>query len=723
MSVIVSLMGGLGFFLYGMKLMSEGLQKVAGSKMRSILEVFTKNRVIGLLVGIFFTALIQSSNATTVMVVSFVNSGLMKLAQAPGIILGANIGTTVTGQLIAFDLADIAPLFVIIGVLMVMFVKNNLTISRLGEVILGFGILFMGISGISGALNEAKEIPAVVNALGSLTNPFLAFLVGWVATAILQSNSATVGIIMLLAREGLMGLPICLFMMLGCNIGCTMSAILASFGCKKDAKRAACVHLLFNISGTIVCSIIFLLFGKQVVDSLWVFRKRSRPYDRKCKLDHQRLLMLPFVVKATYFIIRGNDEEDKKFERFLKHAMSPTTAVLQAVREMERMAQMAETNLIRAMNTLVTRESNSATVGIIMLLAREGLMGLPICLFMMLGCNIGCTMSAILASFGCKKDAKRAACVHLLFNISGTIVCSIIFLLFGKQVVDFFMGISGNEAGRMIANANSIIKVCQVLLMLPFTPLLVKATYFIIRGNDEEDKKFELAYISSKHAMSPTTAVLQAVREMERMAQMAETNLIRAMNTLVTRDQKEIDEVYRVEENINFLNKEITNYLVHLNQASLPTSDVMRIGALFHVVNDIERIGDHAENVADSAVQMTNDNVTFSKQGELDLSEMLDMVLKILDESIEMFAKNDLQHLQEIIDIENSIDQEERDLQQKHVERLTRNECTPEAGMIFSDLVSGLERVADHATNIAFSILDEDPEEKAAREAVAGAEK
>ena len=558
MSVIVSLMGGLGFFLYGMKLMSEGLQKVAGSKMRSILEVFTKNRVIGLLVGIFFTALIQSSNATTVMVVSFVNSGLMKLAQAPGIILGANIGTTVTGQLIAFDLADIAPLFVIIGVLMVMFVKNNLTISRLGEVILGFGILFMGISGISGALNEAKEIPAVVNALGSLTNPFLAFLVGWVATAILQSNSATVGIIMLLAREGLMGLPICLFMMLGCNIGCTMSAILASFGCKKDAKRAACVHLLFNISGTIVCSIIFLLFG--------------------------------------------------------------------------------------------------------------------------------------------------------------------------NQVVDFFMGISGNEAGRMIANANSIIKVCQVLLMLPFTPLLVKATYFIIRGNDEEDKKFELAYISSKHAMSPTTAVLQAVREMERMAQMAETNLIRAMNTLVTRDQKEIDEVYRVEvyrveENINFLNKEITNYLVHLNQASLPTSDVMRIGALFHVVNDIERIGDHAENVADSAVQMTNDNVTFSKQGELDLSEMLDMVLKILDESIEMFAKNDLQHLQEIIDIENSIDQEERDLQQKHVERLTRNECTPEAGMIFSDLVSGLERVADHATNIAFSILDEDPEEKAAREAVAGAEK
>ena len=152
----MSLIGGLGFFLYGMKMMSEGLQKVAGSKMRSILEVFTRNRVIGVLVGTFFTALIQSSNATTVMVVSFVNSGLMKLAQTPGIILGANIGTTVTGQLIAFDLADIAPLFVIIGVIMAMFIKNHMTVSRLGEVILGFGILFMGISGISDALTLAK---------------------------------------------------------------------------------------------------------------------------------------------------------------------------------------------------------------------------------------------------------------------------------------------------------------------------------------------------------------------------------------------------------------------------------------------------------------------------------------------------------------------------------------------------------------------------------------
>ena len=540
MSIIMSLVGGLGFFLYGMKMISEGLQKVAGSKMRSILEVFTKNRVIGVLVGTFFTALIQSSNATTVMVVSFVNSGLMKLAQAPGIILGANIGTTVTGQLIAFDLADIAPLFVIVGVIMAMFIKDHMTVSRLGEVILGFGILFMGISAISGALTEAKEIPEVVQALSSLSNPFVAFIVGCIATAILQSNSATVGIIMLLAREGLVELPVCLFMMLGCNIGCTMSAILASVGCKKDAKRAACIHLLFNISGTIVCAIILIIAG--------------------------------------------------------------------------------------------------------------------------------------------------------------------------DVVVNFFMEISGNEAGRMIANANSIIKVGQVILMLPFTQWLVKAACLVIPGDDKKEEEFELLYIGNKHAFSPTTAVLQAVRELERMANMAITNLERAMNTLISHDQKELDEVYRVEKNIDYMNKEITNYLVHLNQSKLPIDDVMSIGSLFHVVNDIERIGDHAENVADASIMMRDDEVVFSKDGEQDLIHMMGMVQKIVNYSVEMFSKNDRQHLQEILVLEDQIDQEERILQQKHVERLTQNECTPEAGMIFSDIISGLERVADHATNIAFSILDEDPE-------------
>lgn len=542
MSIVIALAGGLGFFLYGMKMMSEGLQKAAGSKMRGILEVFTKNRVIGVLVGTFFTALIQSSNATTVMVVSFVNSGLMKLSQAAGIILGANIGTTVTGQLISFNLSDIAPIFVIVGVVMVMFVKNHITVNRIGEVILGFGILFMGISAISASLNEAKEIPAVVNALSSLSNPFFAIIAGWIATAILQSNSATVGIIMLLAREGLV-----------------------------------------------------------------------------------------------------ND--------------------------------------------------------------------LSICLYMMMGCNIGCTTSAILASIGGKKDAKRAAMIHLLFNICGTAIFLIILGVASQPVVQFFMSISGNDAGRMVANANSIVKVAQVIVMLPFTQWLVKATHWIIRGEDKDDEDFELLYIGNKHIFSPTTAVLQAVREMERMGNMAVANLTRAMNALVTLDDKDVETVYQVEKNIDYMNHQITNYLVDLNQSKLPIDDIKSIGGLFHVVNDIERIGDHAENVADAAVMRKNGDLHFSKEGKEDLSQMLDMVIKITTYAIEMFAKNNQEHMQDILTLEDQIDEKERELQQKHIERLTKGECTPEAGMIFSDIVSGLERVADHATNIAFSILEEDPEE------------
>lgn len=221
MKEVLMLAGGLGFFLYGMKMMSEGLEKAAGSKLRKILEVFTKNRFIGVIVGIIFTAIIQSSNATTVMVVSFVNSGLMNLAQASGVIMGASIGTTMTGQLIAFNLSDIAPLFVIMGVVMLMFIKKPI-VNKFGEVFLGFGMLFMGLSTMSAALSIIKDAPVIVNTLGSLANPYLAILVGYLVTAVLQSNSATVGILMLLAQGGLLELPICLYLMMGSNIGLSL---------------------------------------------------------------------------------------------------------------------------------------------------------------------------------------------------------------------------------------------------------------------------------------------------------------------------------------------------------------------------------------------------------------------------------------------------------------------------------------------------------------------
>ncbi|MCH1978201.1 Na/Pi cotransporter family protein [Lawsonibacter sp. OA9] len=540
MKEVLMLAGGLGFFLYGMKMMSEGLEKAAGSKLRKILEVFTKNRFIGVIVGIIFTAIIQSSNATTVMVVSFVNSGLMNLAQASGVIMGASIGTTMTGQLIAFNLSDIAPLFVILGVVMLMFIKKPI-VNKFGEVFLGFGMLFMGLSTMSAALAIIKDAPVIVNTLGSLSNPYLAILVGYLVTAVLQSNSATVGILMLLAQGGLLELPICLYLMMGSNIGCTTSALLASLGGRKDARRTALIHLFYNLTGMLIFCVVFLF------------------------------------------------------------ALNP--------------------------------------------------------------------------------------------------------------VVDWVLHISGGNISRAIANANTIMKIAWVVIIFPIMPWIIKLTHVVVRGKDEEGEDFELLYIGDKSMFSPTTAVLEATRELEHMGNMAMTNLVRSMNALITLDEKEIQTVYRVEKNIDYLNNAITNYLVNINQMTLPIDDARSIGGLFHVANDIERIGDHAENIAEAALMVRDDQVTFSSESKRELSEMLDLVMQIMTYALDMFSNNSQEHLQEILDLENRIDVKERDLQQSHVERLTRNACTPEAGMIFSDVVSGLERVADHATNIAFSILDEEPEE------------
>ncbi|MGI6069044.1 MAG: Na/Pi cotransporter family protein [Blautia sp.] len=542
--IVLGLLGGLGLFLFGMKQMSDGLEKVAGAKMRSILEFFTKNRLVGTLVGVLFTAIVQSSSATTVMVVSFVNSGLMNLMQAAGVIMGANIGTTVTSQLISFNLSALAPVFIMAGVIMIMFCKKT-KVRQIGEVILGFGILFMGLSTMSGSMASLKESPKVVEIMGSLTNPFLAVLVGFAVTAVLQSSSATVGIVLLLASQGLLELQICFFIILGCNIGSCVSALLASLSGKKNAKRAALIHFLFNIFGSV-------------------------------------------------FIM--------------------------------------------------------------------------ICLFIGL-----------------------------------------------EPITQFITRISGGIPAREVANAHTIIKVVEVLVLFPFIQWIVKLTYVLVPEGAEEtgsETGCELMYIGEKSVLSATTAVFDATRELERMGHMAITNLERAMNALITEDEEDIKEVYAVEKNIDFLNHAITDYLVRINQTTLPMDDAKNIGGLFHVVNDIERIGDHAENIVDAAKTKIAQGLDFSPEAKREMSAMLDMVIKITTYALDMFSNNNQEHMEEILELEDHVDELERQLQEAHVQRLTRQECTPASGMIFSDIVSGLERVSDHATNIAFSLLDEDPDEQ-----------
>ena len=540
--IILGLMGGLGLFLYGMRLMSDSLEQAAGARMRAILEFFTKTPLRGILVGTLFTAVIQSSSACTVMVVSFVNSGLMDLYQAAGVIMGANIGTTVTSQLISFNLSALAPAIVMAGIILVM-ISKKVKVQRVGEVLLGFGILFMGLNTMSSSMAVLRESPQVVEIMGSLNGHFAALIVGLVVTAVLQSSSATVGIVLLLANQGLLDMRICFFIILGCNIGACVSALLAGLNGKRDAKRAAMIHLLFNILGTII-----------------------------------------MYVALTV-------------------ALEPITHFIEFV--------------------------------------------------------------------------------------------------------------SGSNPGREVANAHTLIKIVEVLILAPFIKQIVKMTGWVVRGKEEtEEEGFHLQYIGEKSVYSPTTAEFDAIREMERMGHMAISNLERAMNALVTLDEQEIEQVYQVERQIDYLNHEITSYLVKVNGTTLPADDAKSIGGLFHVVNDIERIGDHAENIADAAEARLKQNIGFSESAKRELSSMLDMVIKITTYALDMFSSNNQEHMQEILDLEDQVDETERELQESHIQRLTRGECTASAGMMFSDIISGLERVSDHATNIAFSLLDDDPIEQ-----------
>ncbi|MDO5135522.1 MAG: Na/Pi cotransporter family protein [Eubacteriales bacterium] len=540
--IILGLMGGLGLFLYGMKLMSDSLEKAAGAKMRSILEFFTKTPLRGILVGTFFTAIIQSSSAATVMVVSFVNSGLMNLYQAAGVIMGANIGTTVTSQLISFNLAAMAPAIVMAGVVLLMFCKRS-DLQSAGEVCLGFGILFLGLTNMSASMSVLRESPQVVGVMSSLDNHFLAVIVGILVTAVLQSSSATVGIVLLLANQGLLDIRICFFIIFGCNIGSCVSALLAALNGKRDAKRAAMIHLLFNIIGTAVMYVILSL------------------------------------------------------------ALEPVTAFIQLI--------------------------------------------------------------------------------------------------------------SGSNPGREVANAHTLIKVSEVLLLAPFIRQIVRLSQWMIRGEEKKTEDiYQLHYIGEKSIFSPTTAVFDATREIERMGNLAIENLKCAMDGLLTLEEEKVEQVYQVERQIDFLNHEITSYLVKVSDTTIPSDDARSLGGLFHVVNDIERIGDHAENIADAARARMERGVEFSLQASEELLAMLDMVLRITSYALDMFSHNNQEHMLEILDLEELVDQRERDLQESHIQRLTRGECTASAGMMFSDIISGLERVADHATNIAFSLLEEDPIEQ-----------
>ena len=287
-----------------------------------------------------------------------------------------------------------------------------------------------------------------------------------------------------------------------------------------------------------------------------------------------------------------------------------------------------------------------------------------------------------------------------------------VILLIGSDWIEtLIMHISGGNLGRCVANTHTIFKVFQVIILMPFMSWIVKLTYLIVPGEDDDaEDEYEMKYIGDGDRLSSATAIPQVCSEISHMGEIAIGNLEKALDALLTKDDRAAKEVFEVEKRIDYMNKEITDYLVKANQISLPVGDRKKLGALFHVVSDIERVGDHAENIAEDVEKLIDMKEDINGMAGDEIRRMQEMTVKILHLSMDMFNLEDDSHLQEILDLENAIDAKERELQDLHVKCLTTGECSAQVGMMFSDLASNLERVADHATNIAFSILEEDPE-------------
>lgn len=532
-SEVMMLLGGLGLFLYGMKLMGDGLEMAAGSRLKKIVEKLTRNKYMGALVGLIVTMVIQSSSSTTVMVVGFVNAGLMTLAQATGVIMGANIGTTVTGLLIAIKLNDLAPIAIFIGVVMIMFIKKT-SYKHVGQIIAGFGILFMGMTNMGDALAPLSESQMFKDMMSTFSNPLIGVLIGLVFTAIIQSSSASVGVLMALAGQGVVPIESAVFVIFGQNIGTCVTAVLSCIGTNRTAKRTATVHLLFNIIG----ATLFICIS----------------------------LFTPFI-------------------SWVKMA-APDNILMQI------------------------------------------------------------------------------SIVHITFNVVTTAI------------------------------------------LLPLSDYLVKLACIVIPGEDEKREAKSLKFLDARILKTPPIAVAQVLKEVARMGDLARKNYLMAMDMLFTGNVEKMEELEDNEEVLNFLNTNITEYLVKINSLELEDNDRKLVGALFHVVSDFERIGDHGENIAEQAIQLQTTKTTFSEQALQELHQMQDKVISVLDDSCRLFQerKMDFDLAYRINSTEDSIDDMAKACKENHVSRLNQSLCTAQGGAIYNDLITNLERIADHSTNIAFAL-------------------
>lgn len=531
---IATLLSGLGLLLYGIKILGEGLELAAGAKLKVLLEKMTSNRFAAVLVGFVITTLIQSSSTTTVMVVGFVNTGIMNLTQAIGVIMGANIGTTTTSILVSLDIGKYAPIAIGIGVFLSMLTKKT-TKKHIGLAITGFGMLFLGMTLMKDAMEPLASSPVFSEWLMNANNPFVAILIGTVITAVIQSSAASIGILQALASQGLIPLHFAAYVIYGQNIGTCITALISSIGTKKNSKRTAVMHVLFNVFGTVI----FIILTK----------------------------LLPF----TDWIESLTD------------------------------------------NTMM-----------------------------------------------------QLSLVHIIFNVVST------------------------------------------LIMFPFADkVLVKLACLIVPDKkDSSEDDFKLKFVDNLMINTPPFAVAQVSKEVHRMAGLARQNFSIAAEDLLNKSCDHFDEVQHTEEVINFLNHNITPILVKINSLDLSYSDAKYIGRVFHVINDIERIGDHAQNLEEAAKSRVDEGIEISAEGERELREMYETTLNLIDGSIEAFTSQilDNEKAEQLGEYEASVDDMQTEFEQSHIERLNAHKCNTRAGMLFINTITDFERVADHATNIAWSV-------------------
>lgn len=541
LDIIIPFVGGLGMFIYGMQIMAQGLENAAGNKMKTLLEVLTKNKLMGVLLGAAITAVIQSSSATTVMVVGFVNAGIMNLTQAMGVIMGANVGTTVTGWLVSavewakfLSPAKLAPIAVILGVVIMLTGKRRSS-KEISSIVIGFGLLFIGITTMSSAVEPLQESEAFCGILVTLgNNPIMGILTGALVTAVIQSSSASVGILQSLAAAGLVPFSAAVYIIMGQNIGTCVTAILSSLGAKKNAKTAALMHLLFNIIGSVIFSVFAIVF----------------------------------------------------FE------------------------------------------------------------------------IINPTMGAGMIS------QTQISMVHTAFNIGTTV------------------------------------------LLFPVSGWIIKLAKKIGRV-DEDGQDQSVVLLDDRILETPGIALQSTVKEVVRMAKIVEDSLEVAKEVLFTLKEEDIQFLKEEEDTVDKLSAGITNYAIKLSSLQISEKEHQDVAHLLQMVSDIERISDYCENISEFAETLYEKKVSFSEVGTAQLKEMLDVCADSYKYAYEAFAERSREKALKVIEKETQADDLEITLRSKHIKRLANNQCNTEAGVVFLDVLVCLERISDHARNIAEEILEE----------------